>query len=272
VTQVVSDLESGKLEAHPDLYSLESWKSLQAMLAFTSDNEPEAKRIAGELGDKIDPKIFKYYGVNFSEFKKATTVLPAGGLTRSFQQGNDSGFGDYQSTRHLRIMANNPKANEAKGRVATDGKSKGRVLLQSLLQFDGIFGNEPGRIPLGSQIHAATLELHVSNKGNIPKFHQMATAWDAKKLTYDNAKLNGNTRPGIQVDDSEALVAPVAEPFHGNTGLVKIDVTARVRQWSKGAGNFGWVLLPRGSDAWAADGRDAAPEKRPKLRIEYIPK
>ena len=71
VTRVVTDLQSGTLKADPDLYSLESWKSLQAMLAFTSGKLPEAKRLAGELGEKIDQKIFKDYGVNFEEFEKA---------------------------------------------------------------------------------------------------------------------------------------------------------------------------------------------------------
>lgn len=190
----------------------------------------------------------------------------------SFQQGVDHGFGEYHSNRHVRIMSvhGNLESNELTGRVATDGGSNGRSILQSLFAFDDIIGDAPGMIPGGSRIKSATLRFTVTNQGDTPVLFQMATDWKAEELTFKDAKFNGNTQPGIQVDDAEAFVSPAIQIPHGLLGTVEVDVSESLQKWADGRDNFGWVLRASGTDAWGAEGIDVEPKTaRPLLVVEY---
>lgn len=217
--------------------------------------------VAGAFLGKPEPPVSKFEGVGNS-----TRLV--------FQQGADHGFGSYQSVRHVRIMSDHGKSdtNEKTGRVAADADEHGYTILQSLLVFDGIFGEGPGQIPVGAKIRSASLRFTVTNKGHLPAFFQMATEWDDENLTHNNAKLNGNELPGIQADDLEAFVSPVTRPPHGFYGTVDVDVTASLQNWADGQENFGWVLKTGGSDAWGAEGfvvEDIS--RRPKLTVEFSP-
>ncbi|MDF1816971.1 MAG: DNRLRE domain-containing protein, partial [Verrucomicrobiales bacterium] len=190
------------------------------------------------------------------------------------QQGVDHGFGRYNSNRHVRIMSvhGNSNSNERDGRVAADGDLKGGSVLQSLFIFDDIFGDGPGKIPRGSRIKSATLRFKVTNQGDAPVLFQMATAWDAGQLTFEGAKLNGNTSPGIQADDTEAFVSPATQMPHGLLGIVEVDVSEHLQKWVDGRENFGWVLRAAGSNAWGAEGIDVESKAdRPLLNVEYEP-
>ena len=191
-----------------------------------------------------------------------------------FQQGVDTGFGKYQSARHVRIGISQMGAdrNELTGQLVADGSGQ-RTILQSLFCFDDIFGSDPGAIPPGSHINSAILRVAVHNGGRVPSFFQLASEWDQKTITYNNAKLNGNALPGIQIDGFEAFEEPIARPPHGKAGgFVNIDVTASVQNWSNGDSNFGWVIMASGSNAWAAAGIDHKTlALRPQLTIDHDP-
>jgi tetratricopeptide (TPR) repeat protein len=189
--------------------------------------------------------------------------------TITFQQGADTRFGLYNSTRHVRLNAGGEQNwAGAMARIATSNIS------QSLICFEDLFGSGAGTIPPGARIHSATLRFRTVNPGPLPSIRQMATQWDQKTLTWKNAKLNGNTQAWIQPDDREAFASSFSIT-HGGRGTVDFDVTANVQSWSNGDGNFGWILLHLETvgDTWAAQGPTSQPTAtRPLLIVDYDPR
>ncbi len=142
-------------------------------------------------------------------------------------------------------------------------------IAHGLLRFDDIIGPNPGQIPAGALINSATLKLRTSNDGDSPTFHRMLVAWNDTTDTW-NTLVNG-----IQNDGSEAVTetnATIINPRPGTIGVVRdVDVTTSVQAWSDGAANFGWVILPGGTDGYRFDSSDAlTTNNRPCLIIDYV--
>ena len=81
----------------------------------------------------------------------------------TFQQGVDHGSGVYNGAGDLQLSQSNPNTAYPAGSNASEGLlvdfDSGTANSQVLLRFDSIFGDGPGKIPLGSKILDARLIL-----------------------------------------------------------------------------------------------------------------
>lgn len=185
--------------------------------------------------------------------------------TATFQQG----AGGYAATLDTYLLETSPDADNATATaliVDTDEPAGSGGAAQGLLQFGGIFGSGPGQIPLGAQIVSAQLDLQVINPGNSFDLHRMVQSWtDADAWNSFGADGSG----GVQVG-SEALAAADATTGAVSTGTLSIDVAAGLQAWaSDPATNFGWVMLPSGTDGVDFDSAEGATP--PTLSVTFTP-
>ncbi len=137
-----------------------------------------------------------------------------------------------------------------------------------LIRFDDLFGWDPGQIPPGARIDAATLTLHIEDPSDDgATLHRMLAAWD------DDDSWNARGE-GIQTEDVEALETPEARAaVLGADRPVDLDVTASVAEWARGGTNWGWamVMANGGSDVWTFGASESAePTHRPTLSVTYL--
>ena len=144
--------------------------------------------------------------------------------------------------------------------VMVDG-SDGGGAVQGLLYFD-VIGSAANQIPAGSTIHSATLTLRTTNGGNGGTFYRMLKTW-GESATW-SSMVNG-----IQTDNIEAR--STSDISTGTTTITtqSFDVTSSVAAWSAGEANFGWAIIPLGSNGWEFSTREGTTP--PSLAISYTP-
>lgn len=208
------------------------------------------------------------------------TVLPwvliAGPLwawadTLSFRQGENNGFGVYTGATDTWIdetLANADTNFGADTLLRVDLGSG--IDRQSLMRLSGIFGTNAGQILPGVTITSASLTINIENAGLSRMPTRMLQDWDASTLTWNNAKLGGNTVAGIQPDGSEAVAE--TDAFNANVlGPWILDVTTVVQDWSNGAPNYGVLFHRTNTDALAFTSSDGATvTQRPLLTVNYV--
>ena len=152
-----------------------------------------------------------------------------------------------------------------------DNTAAGDQPVQGLVSFADIFGSGAPQIPVGSTVVSAELRLHTGSPKDDASLtpvslHRMLGAWD-EASTWNS--LSG----GISANGAEAASAPdgtVTPSARGTT--VTFDVGPTVQAWSNSpASNFGWALLPGGTDSWrfiASESGDIA--VRPTLTVTYL--
>lgn len=198
-------------------------------------------------------------------FMATTSLALAEQTTVTFQEGADG----YRGARDTYLVEDNPNADNGQlDHVTVDCcHDPTGAANDGLLRFDGIFGNGPDQIPIGSTIISAALTLTVTPNCGAPstELHRMLQPW------YDDDTWNFWV-DGIDPDGSEAAVQVDAEvgPACGTLG---IDVTKGLAAWSAGDTNYGWVLLKYGShDGWVFWSSEAANvSNRPKLEVTFVP-
>jgi hypothetical protein len=163
-----------------------------------------------------------------------------------------------------------PKASDPS--ISVDRDNHG-VQSMALIRFDDIVGKGPGRVPRGSTVTSAILTVRGNDAGGGKVYvHRMLADWDASSVTWETAKLGGNSEGGIQADDKEAT-APITSFATDRTGTFDIDVTATVKAWVAGtAPNHGLALTCDSTDGWDFDSSEAdAVDHRPLLTITFTP-
>jgi len=135
-------------------------------------------------------------------------------------------------------------------------------LTQVLLRFGSLAGEESGQIPPGATIQQATLALETVDEDSGGAVHRLLTDWRSD-ATWNS--VGG----GIQPDGEQATETPVAETGWESVGTTTIDVTQSVQHWSDSAENYGWAILPLGSNGW--DFQSSNGEIPPKLTVDYYP-
>ncbi len=156
----------------------------------------------------------------------------------SFQQGVDGFYGTVDTY----LYTNSSASHAASTSLKVDGRTGSGGIEQVLLRFDDLFGSEAGQIASNAQIKSASLQLEVTNKGDSLELHRMLTNWS----DTDTWSSLGD---GIQINDIEA--ASQADVVTGpiSVGIHTFDVTASLQAWQTNpSNNFGWALLPTGSD------------------------
>ncbi len=186
-------------------------------------------------------------------------ILVGSKLQTTFRQG----AGGYTGTSDTMVLQSSPGArngNAATLSVDGDDPSGSGQSTQTLLRFDGIFGDGKGQVPLGAEIVSATLELTTTDKGTGASLHRLLTSWT------ENDTWSAFGGDGIQ-GGKEASAAADATAA-GQADVVQIDVRSSLAAWSRDpCSNFGWAFLPAGGDGWDfSSSEGAAP---PRLVVEY---
>jgi hypothetical protein len=150
------------------------------------------------------------------------------------------------------------RPTEAQGdaaEVSIDGSARGGKT-QGLMRFD------LAEIPEGSEVVSAILAIQTTDGGKGTDFHRMLVAWD-ESATWDSLDA------GIAADDTEAAGSADFSTGGVDDGPATFDVTAAVQAWVNGAPNFGWALLPLGSNGWDFSTREGATP--PQLAVTFLP-
>lgn len=200
--------------------------------------------------------------------------LPPTTSVVSFTQGVN-GYAGTTDTQ-IRQSAATTSYESSTSPLFTDDPDPGQANeSQVVLRFNDLFGNGDGKIPFGSQIHAATLGL-VSRASNTPgdggTVHRILNPLPTP-MTWNSF---GN---GIEANDIEATRAATAVvgdfsiPVGVQGGKNQVFVTDDLQRWSyQDAVNHGWVFLPfdGGSDGWGiAPSEDPAASERPSLSVSF---
>lgn len=180
--------------------------------------------------------------------------------TVTYQQGVDG----YAATHDTMLRESKPAKDFATAtNVNVDGKDGAGLVNQGLLQFDDIFGDGPGQIPLGATITSATLTLDVSDSTkDAVALHRMLIDWSAAATQTWNS-----FGAGIQADGSEARAAADVTVAALASGTRSIDVTSSLQAWSEGAANNGWLIQMAGADG--LDFSSSEGPVAPKLSVTY---
>ncbi|MDP2895730.1 MAG: DNRLRE domain-containing protein [bacterium] len=204
--------------------------------------------------------------VNNTSVSFTCSATDASGLSSAaLYIGNDPQtltFSGTAETADAYLTASSPNSNNGSGSAITvDGQNPHA---HAVIKFPYIFGE--GRVPLGSSIVSATLDVRCSNPGNVMKLYRLREDWLEGEVTW-NRRAAGVlwSNPGADGPGSHASVA-----LDGNctaTGWRTIDVTFFVQEWSNGEPNYGVVLTDTGTDGVNFDSSETA--NPPALRVTY---
>jgi hypothetical protein len=181
--------------------------------------------------------------------------------------------GGYAGTRDTHVRSDTPAGSFGDSVAVVvdldDGADAGNQPSQGLLRFLDLFGAGPNQVPQGATVTAATLTLRTgldsSDSSSTPSsLHRMLRDWD-EASTWDG--ITG----GVTADGVEAAAAADGTVTPSTLGAaVHFDVRATVQAWANGASNFGWALLPGGTNGWRLESSEATdPAVRPQLSVTY---
>lgn len=204
--------------------------------------------------------------VNNTSVSFACSATDANGLSSAtLYIGNDPQtltLSGTAETADAYLTASSPNSNNGSGSAITvDGQNPHA---HAVIKFPYIFGE--GRVPLGSSIVSATLDVRCSNSGNVMRLYRLTEDWLENQVTW-NRRVTGVlwSNPGADGPGSHASVA-----LDGNctaTGWRTIDVTFFMQEWSNGEPNYGIVLTDSGTDGVNFDSSETA--NPPVLRVTY---
>lgn len=204
----------------------------------------------------------------------AATAATAPAAIITFQQGV-GGYAGTQDTELRQADPNTPRGDQTS--VSIDGLESNPPpsATQVLIRFDGIFGNGPGQIPLGSVINSATLTVQVTSPGSGINVHRMLVDWNEATATWNFFGGNGVQANGVEaVAVADTVVGANNATANVPNGPLALNVTAGVAAWSAGAANFGFALLPFPNGTNGIDfptSEFATVGLRPLLSIDFTP-
>jgi hypothetical protein len=184
------------------------------------------------------------------------------------------GIADYtgvEDTELRSAAATTPQGDRA-DYITVDTDDGGPA--HGLLRFNNLIGSDPGQIPFGSTILNATLTLFsTANNANGDRVnvHRMLVPWDEATATWNSFNA-GVSADGMEAEATvEATFLPdFTNPAGTSTASRSVNVTASVQAWLNGTNNYGWALLPTGSDGYRMDTSEyATPENRPRLVVSF---
>ncbi len=201
----------------------------------------------------------------------AANVLPIndawtnepGHLTKVFQKG----LNGYSGTKDTYLDQTTPASSfGTAAQVVVDGSP----VDQGLIRFDNIFAGSGGMIPAGAVITSARLSLFTGSSSasndqssSSMELHRMLKAWNET----DTWNSLGGGLTAADMDAASAAIVPTQL-----SSIEDFDVTSTVQAWTNGATNFGWAVMPGGTDGWRWSSSDLATQDfRPMLTITYLP-
>jgi hypothetical protein len=197
------------------------------------------------------------------------TVAASNAASITFQ--ND--LNGYSGNRDTEIYGATPDINAgAQAIVSIDGDDDG-FPHHGLVAFDDIIGAGANQIAAGSIITSAKLRVYIDSVGSALNFHRMLVNWDEDTITWNNATLGGNATAGLQADGIEAATtSSLTSAFVTPAGAYfEFDLTTDVQAFANGTANFGWAILPTGTngvDFFSSEDTLTA-GRRPELVVNY---
>lgn len=140
--------------------------------------------------------------------------------------------------------------------------------VQAMLAFTGLFGDDPGQIPLGATITSAMLTVNVTNSSSAgATIYRLTADWTGESSW-------SSLGDGIQVGTETASAADLVLGSTGG-GSKSFDVTASLIAWLNGAtsaeeanlANKGWVFFANGTDG--LDFSSFEGTIKPQLTVTY---
>jgi hypothetical protein len=95
----------------------------------------------------------------------------------------------------------------------------------------------------------AILRLTVANNGNPGNLHRVTENWisdPGNDVTWNNMPGGPGLIPGGNVEEISNAEFPASFGLQGTT--VEVDVSVDVQAWGRGEPNYGWGILPTGTD------------------------
>lgn len=174
------------------------------------------------------------------------------------------GVNGYTGTTDTHVSGSYATSNFATWNMNQIDYTSATLQEQSLLQFKNLFGSGTNQVPFGSEIASATLTIYITNSGNRFNLHRMLSSWT------DTATWNSLTL-GIQANGIEAVATPDSQTgTNVPTGWQSIDVKSSIIAWLANPNqNFGWALMPTGTDGvdWYTSNNSVT--WVPRLSIDY---
>ena len=173
----------------------------------------------------------------------------------TFQQG----VGGYAGTQDAEVDSSAPDSNT--GGSTFFALTRTGDIEQAYVQFDNIFGNGSGQIPVtvtGDDIVSATLRIVRDSGSNTPmRAFQIDSDWSESTITW-------NDQPG-----GGTLIAS-----NVSNNIQVLDVTASLKAWADGTDNFGWRLdagTTGGNRSFWDSSESSTTADRPLLTVEVVP-
>jgi Lamin Tail Domain/CotH kinase protein/Dictyostelium (slime mold) repeat len=198
----------------------------------------------------------------------ATGACQSGPATVTFQQGA-SGYSGSLDTYIDAALGSQAAVTP----IVIDGDP----LEQALLRFDGIFGSGAGQIPSGSTVSSATLTVWTGTgandqSANPVNFHRLLHTWSDADVWAAYGVAPWNATGGLQNDGVDALAAVAATTTIATAATsAAIDVTTSLQAWAAApATNFGWAILPTGTDGLRLESNESTTAaRRPLLSVTF---
>jgi hypothetical protein len=221
---------------------------------------PNADDLAGNDGFLKDGDSQFNIPISFTE----RFGLPNGaGIKSSISFRQD--VNGYGGARDTHITANDPDATH--GDETTAWVDGGGAESHALIRFENLF--TANRIPDGAVMDGAELLIRTSDLPDSQSMdgialHRLLDPWTLD-ATWDS---KGD---GISADADDAILAAndtIVPAVRGE--FLVFDVTESLAAWAAGAPNYGWALLPGGTNGWRWDTSDAATiANRPMLNVDF---
>jgi hypothetical protein len=189
--------------------------------------------------------------------------------TVSFRQGANGYAGTVDT--YLDAGATTSTAGSTATGIWVDGdasSASGSQPRHGLIRFENLIG--ASAIPAGAVIQSATLTLTTSTASESHTNSTMSLYRILKN--WGNGSTWNTLASGVAADGSEAILAAngtVSPTADGQ--VVTFDVTESLFAWLSGAPDYGWAVLPGGTDGWRFDSAEAATiGTRPMLEVTYF--
>ena len=189
-----------------------------------------------------------------------------------------SGAGGYEGQQDTVIFSAEPDSNfGTEGHISGDQQDANAVR-QGLLKFDGIFGNQPGQVPLGATINSAKLKVFVQDSSNGSmqmSLYRMLTDWDESAATWNFFGGSTGGIGGVQSSEGESSnLPPDAVLFDSKISTLSatagiFDVTKSLEYWASGAPNYGWLIESAATNGWDFRTNNSNLVDRPFLEVTY---
>lgn len=215
--------------------------------------------------DYVGPDSFTYRATDGKDASAIAAVSLFASQTAPVQATFQQGTAGYTGVVDTMVRGSNPNTTYDKYTdltVDSVSPTGSTYSVQSLVQFNNLFGSGPNQIPYGSTIVSATLTFQTTDPGSGGDLHRMLTPWSGNSTW--SSLVNG-----VQIDDTEAQAAIDAHigPVTAN-GPISADVSATVQAWANGQANDGWVLTPTADDGWFFASSETT--SGPKLSVVYV--